>query len=60
MKIVITGAVGHIGSFLIRDLAIHFPGVNIVMIDNMMTQRFSSLFNLPKTDKFRFAYNFLY
>ena len=54
MKIVITGAVGHIGSFLIRDLAIHFPGVNIVMIDNMMTQRFSSLFNLPKTGNFQF------
>ena len=54
MKIVITGAVGHIGSYLIRDLAIQFPGVNIVMIDNMMTQRFPSLFNLPDTGNFQF------
>lgn len=54
MKIVITGAVGHIGSYLIRDLAIQFPGVNIVMIDNMMTQRFPSLFNLPDTGNFEF------
>ena len=54
MKIVITGAVGHIGSFLIRDLAIQFPGINIVMVDNMMTQRFPSLFNLPKTGNFKF------
>ena len=54
MKIVITGAVGHIGSYLIRDLAIQFPGINIVMIDNMMTQRFPSLFNLPDTGNFQF------
>jgi len=46
MKIVITGAIGHIGSYLIRDLAVQFPGSEIVMIDNMMTQRFPSLFNL--------------
>ncbi len=47
MKIVVTGAIGHIGSYLIRDLAVQFPGAEIVMIDNMMTQRFPSLFNLP-------------
>ena len=54
MKIVVTGALGHIGSYLIRDLAIQIPGVNIVMIDNMMTQRFPSLFNLPVTGNFQF------
>jgi UDP-glucose 4-epimerase len=54
VTIVITGATGHIGSYLIRDLATQFPGANIIMIDNMMTQRFSSLFNLPKTAKYRF------
>ena len=54
MKIVVTGAVGHIGSYLIRDLATQIPGVNIVMIDNMMTQRFPSLFNLPVTGNFQF------
>ena len=54
MKIVVTGAVGHIGSYLIRDLATQIPGVNIVMIDNMMTQRFPSLFNLPVTGNYQF------
>lgn len=54
MKIVVTGAIGHIGSYVIRDLAHQFPGVAIVMIDNMMTQRFPSLFNLPAIGCYRF------
>lgn len=54
MKIVVTGAIGHIGSYLIRDLAVQFPGAEILMIDNMMTQRFPSLFNLPITAQYRF------
>ena len=54
MKIVVTGALGHIGSYLIRDLGLQFPGVEIVMIDNMMTQRFASLFNLPMMARYRF------
>ena len=53
MKIVITGAIGHIGSYLIRDLAVQFPGAEIVMIYNMMTQRFPSLFNLPALGRYR-------
>jgi UDP-glucose 4-epimerase len=51
MKIVVTGAIGHIGSYVIRDLAVQFPGAEIVIIDNMMTQRFPSLFNLPALGK---------
>jgi len=54
MKIVITGALGHIGSYVSRDLAIQFPGAEIVMIDNLMTQRFASLFNLPAVGRYRF------
>jgi nucleoside-diphosphate-sugar epimerase len=54
MKIVVTGAIGHIGSYLIRDLAVQFPGAEILMIDNMMTQRFPSLFNLPTTAHYCF------
>ncbi len=54
MKIIVTGAIGHIGSYVIRDLGIQFPNAKIVMIDNMMTQRFPSLFNLPAVGNFHF------
>ena len=54
MKIIVTGAIGHIGSYIIRDLGIFFPTADILMIDNMMTQRFPSLFNLPSNVNYRF------
>lgn len=54
MKIVVTGALGHIGSKLIRDLGNYFPLSEIIMIDNMMTQRYASLFNLPAACKYSF------
>ena len=54
MKIVITGAMGHIGSFVIRELGINFPHSEIVLIDSLMTQRFPSLFNLPDESKYTF------
>jgi len=54
LKIIVTGAIGHIGSYIIRDLGAFFPASNIVMIDNMMTQRFPSLFNLPSHVNYRF------
>lgn len=54
MKFVVTGALGHIGSQLIRRLPAVFPNCEIVMIDNMMTQRYCSLFNLPAGAKYHF------
>lgn len=54
MKIVVTGALGHIGSHLIRRLADFFPDCEVVMIDNLSTQRFPSLFNLPANARYRF------
>jgi nucleoside-diphosphate-sugar epimerase len=50
MKIVVTGALGHIGSRLIREL----PGHDLVLLDDLSTQRYSSLFNLPDTARFDF------
>lgn len=54
MKIIVTGAIGHIGSYIIRDLGFFFPDADIVMIDNMMTQRFPSLFDLPAHGNYHF------
>jgi nucleoside-diphosphate-sugar epimerase len=54
MKIAITGALGHIGSRLLRQLPIRFPHAEIELIDNLMTQRFSSLFDLPSAGRYRF------
>lgn len=54
MKLVITGALGHIGSRLIRSLQ---PDEveEVVLIDNLMTQRYCSLFDLPKGIRWRFV-----
>jgi nucleoside-diphosphate-sugar epimerase len=54
MKLAVTGALGHIGSKLIHALA---PGEfdEVVLIDNMATQRYPSLFDLPKGVRFRFV-----
>lgn len=53
-KIVITGALGHIGSQLIRRLPDEIKKCEIIMIDNMLTQRYSSLFDLPDNGNYRF------
>ena len=55
MKIVVTGALGHIGSRLIRELPVSFPGAQIVMIDNISAQRYCSLFDLPAEANYSFV-----
>jgi len=54
MKIVVTGALGHIGSKLIRYIPQVFPEAEIVMIDDLSSQRYCSLFNLPPNGRYRF------
>lgn len=54
MRILVTGALGHIGSQLIRTLPDMIPDAEITMIDNMLTQRYCSLFNLPSKGRYRF------
>jgi UDP-glucose 4-epimerase len=55
MKIVITGALGHIGSKIIHEIpSVFSETIKIVMIDNMLTQRYCSLFNLPDNAKYTF------
>jgi len=55
LKFVITGALGHIGSAVIRALPAMRPGAEIVMIDNLSTQRYASLFSLPSICHYRFV-----
>lgn len=52
-KLVITGPLGHIGSAFIHALT---PGQfdEVLLIDNLLTQRYCSLFNLPAGVNFKF------
>lgn len=53
-KILVTGALGHIGSRLIRELANRKDIELIRVLDNLSTQRYCSLFNLPESVKYEF------
>lgn len=56
MKIAVTGALGHIGSRLLRDLPdLMNPPLHFLLIDNLHTQRYASLFELPKTASYEFC-----
>lgn len=55
MKILITGALGHIGSYVIRNLPETVNSkIEFTLIDDLSTQRFCSLFNLPNSAKYQF------
>ena len=51
MKILITGGLGHIGSYIIQNISKIKKIKKVYILDNLSTQRFSSLFNLPRTSK---------
>ncbi|OHE41550.1 MAG: hypothetical protein A2102_01800 [Tenericutes bacterium GWF2_38_8] len=53
LNILVTGALGHIGSALIRSFPSSLVG-NIILLDNLESQRYCSLFNLPKEFSYRF------
>ena len=48
-NILITGGAGHIGSKLIRKLPLEY---NVTVVDNLLTQRFCSLFYISRPIKF--------
>tara|TARA_A100001011_G_scaffold397058_1_gene496877 strand:+ start:2300 stop:3235 length:936 start_codon:yes stop_codon:yes gene_type:complete len=54
MRIAITGALGHIGSYTIRNLGLKNSSYKFTLIDNLLTQRYASLFNLPATNDYNF------
>jgi nucleoside-diphosphate-sugar epimerase len=54
MKLIVTGALGHIGSRLIRTVP-EGRFSEVVLIDDMSTQRYCSLFDLPGGTPTRFV-----
>lgn len=54
MRLVVTGALGHIGSRLIHSLRAQDFN-EVVLFDNLATQRYCSLFDLPQAVPFRFV-----
>ncbi len=54
MNILITGSLGHIGSRLIRELPLKFNNTEIIMVDNLSTQRYFSMFDLSDNSKYSF------
>ena len=54
MRLLITGGLGHIGSYFVRNLSDQLQLSQIIVVDSFQTQRFSSLFNLPKSPSVRF------
>ena len=51
MKILITGGLGHIGSYILQNINKIKILRKIYVMDNLSTQRYCSLFSLPKTKK---------
>lgn len=54
MNLLVTGGLGHIGSKLIRDFAERKDLDLIRVFDNLSTQRYCSLFDLPKNKRYQF------
>ena len=54
MKLLITGACGHIGSFIIDKVGKIKKIKEVILIDNFNSHRYSTLFNLKKNKKFSF------
>ena len=54
MKILITGGAGHIGSYLIRELPNLLKIKEIYIVDNMISNRYCSLFDLPDLTRYKF------
>ena len=54
MRIIITGACGHIGSHISENIDKIKKIKSTILLDNMESNRFSSMFNLKKKNNFKF------
>lgn len=54
MKLLITGACGHIGSYLIQHVYKIKKIKQVILLDNFISQRYQTLFNLKQKKKFKF------
>lgn len=55
MNILVTGALGHIGSRLIRHFAQSSAVETVRILDNLSTDRYCSLFDLPQSLRYEFV-----
>jgi UDP-glucose 4-epimerase len=54
MKMLVTGGLGHIGSSLIRSLSLRSLANEVMVIDNLASERFCSLFGLARNERIAF------
>ena len=54
MKIIITGACGHIGSYFIENIHKISKIRKIILVDNLISNKINSLFNIKTTKKINF------
>ena len=54
MKIIITGSCGHIGSYVVENLSKIKKVKTAILIDNLKSNRFNSIFNLKNKPKIFF------
>jgi UDP-glucose 4-epimerase len=54
MKLIITGSCGHIGSYLAEKIYVIPKIKEVILIDNLSSNRYISLFNLRKKNNYKF------
>ena len=57
MKIMITGACGHIGSYIVENIKKIKKVKEVILVDNLSSKRYSSLFNLKSKKKIKINFS---